>query len=126
MHPNELLYSPNHIWCKKETDGNLRLGMTYYYQEQLKNIVYIDLPKIGTFAKKSERFASFESSKTAADLASPISGVVLETNHLLSEKPGLVNKDPYEQGWMVLLKPSHPEEMDSLLSSKEYVDLILK
>ena len=126
MHPNELLYSPDHIWCKKETDGNVRLGMTYYYQEQLKNIVYIDLPKIGALVKKGERFASFESSKTAADLASPISGVVLETNHLLSEKPGLVNKDPYEQGWMVLLKPSHPEEMDSLLSSKEYVDLILK
>ena len=126
MHPNELLYSPDHIWCKKETDGNVRLGMTYYYQEQLKNIVYIDLPKIGALVKKGERFASFESSKTAADLPSPISGVVLETNHLLSEKPGLVNKDPYEQGWMVLLKPSHPEEMDSLLSSKEYVDLILK
>ena len=126
MHPNELLYSPDHIWCKKETDGNVRLGMTYYYQEQLKNIVYIDLPKIGALVKKGERFASFESSKTAADLASPISGVVLETNHLLSEKPGLVNKDPYEQGWMVLLKPSHPEEMDSLLSSKENVDWILK
>ncbi len=126
MHPNELLYSPDHIWCKKETDGNVRLGMTYYYQEQLKNIVYIDLPKIDALVKRGERFASFESSKTAADLASPISGVVLETNHLLSEKPGLVNKDPYEQGWMVLLKPSHPEEMDSLLSSKEYVDLILK
>ncbi|MGA3094736.1 MAG: glycine cleavage system protein GcvH [Dehalococcoidales bacterium] len=126
MHPNELLYSPDHIWCKKETDGNVRLGMTYYYQEQLKNIVYIDLPKIGALVKKGERFASFESSKTAADLVSPISGTVLETNPLLQDKPGTVNKEPYGAGWMLMVKPSHPEELDGLLSSKEYVDLILK
>jgi glycine cleavage system H protein len=100
--------------------------MTYYYQEQLKNIVYIDLPKIGALVKKGERFASFESSKTAADLVSPISGTVLETNPLLQDKPGTVNKEPYGAGWMLMVKPSHPEELDGLLSSKEYVDLILK
>jgi glycine cleavage system H protein len=126
MHPNELLYSPDHIWCKKEPDGNVRLGMTYYYQEQLKNIVFIDLPRTGALVKKGERFASFESSKTAADLVSPISGAVLETNPLLQDKPGTVNKEPYGAGWMLTVKPSHPEELDSLLSSKEYVDLILK
>ncbi len=126
MHPNELLYSPDHIWCKKEPDGNVRLGMTYHYQEQLKNIVYVDLPKAGTLLKRGEPFASFESSKTAADLACPISGSVIETNAQLQDKPGLVNKDPYGQGWMVLVKPGRPEEMDCLLTAKEYVDLILK
>lgn len=126
MHPNELLYSPEHIWCKKEPDGNIRLGMTYHYQAQLKNIVYVDLREVGTQLKRGEPFASFESSKTAADLTSPVSGSVLETNSLLSEKPGLVNKDPYGEGWMVLVKPTHPEELDALLSSKEYIDLILK
>jgi len=126
MHPNELLYSPDHIWCKKEPDGNVRLGMTYHYQAQLKNIVYVDLPKVGGLVKRGEPFASFESSKTAADLICPISGSVLETNSLLSEKPGLVNKDPYGQGWMLLVKPARPEELDLLLSSKEYIDLILK
>jgi len=126
MHPSDLLYSPEHIWCKKEPDGNVRLGMTYHYQEQLKNIVYLDLPKVGTLIKRGETLGSFESSKTAADLVSPLSGTVLETNSLILEKPGLINKDPYEQGWMVLLKPDRPEELDGLLSSKEYVDLILK
>ncbi|RJO61714.1 MAG: glycine cleavage system protein GcvH [Dehalococcoidia bacterium] len=126
MHPNELLYSPDHIWCKKEPDGNVRLGMTYHYQEQLKNIVYVDLPKVGTLLQHGEPFASFESSKTAADLTCPISGSVIETNAQLQDKPGLVNKDPYGQGWMVLVKPTHPEELDLLLSSKEYIDLILK
>ena len=126
MHPNELLYSPEHIWCKQEPDGNVRLGMTYHYQEQLKNIVFIDLPKIGALVKKGERFASFESSKTAADLTSPISGTVLETNPLLQDKPGTVNKEPYGAGWMLMVKPSHPEELDCLLSAKAYIDLILK
>jgi glycine cleavage system H protein len=126
MHPKELLYSSEHIWCKKEPDGGVRLGMTYYYQEQLKNIVYVELPKMGTIVKRGQPFASFESSKTAADLASPLGGTVLETNAVLMEKPGLINKDPYGQGWIVLLKPAHPEELDCLLSAKEYIDLIVK
>jgi glycine cleavage system H protein len=124
MHPKELLYSEDHIWCKKEPDGNVRLGMTYYYQEQLKNVVYLDLPGPGTLLKRGRPFASFESSKTAADLDSPISGAVLETNPVLADKPGLVNKDPYGQGWMILVQPAHPEELDSLLSAKEYIALI--
>ena len=98
--------------------------MTYYYQEQLKHIVYVDLPKAGILVKRGQPFASFESSKTAADLDSPLSGKMLETNPVLADKPGLVNKDPYGQGWKVLIQLAHPEELDSLLSSKEYTDII--
>ena len=126
MHPKELLYSTEHVWCKKEPDGNVRLGMTYHYQELLKNIVYLDLPQSGTVVVKGQPFASFESSKTAADLTSPLSGTVLESNALLQDKPGLVNKDPYEQGWMLLVKPARPEELESLLSAKAYIELIVK
>jgi glycine cleavage system H protein len=126
MHPNELLYSREHIWCKKEPGGNVRLGMTYHYQEQLKNIVYIELPQAGAALKRGEPFGSFESSKTAADLVSPLSGTVIETNALLLEKPGMVNKDPYGEGWILIVKPSHPEELESLLSAKQYIDLIIK
>ena len=126
MHPNELLYSKDNIWCKKEPDGKVRLGMTYYYQEQLKKIVYIDLPKAGAALKRGDVFASFESSKTAADLFIPLSGTIIETNALLLDKPGMINQEPYDSGWILLIKPSHPEELDLLLSAKKYIDLILK
>ena len=126
MHPDELLYSPDHVWCKNESSGNIRMGMTYHYQEQLKNIVYIDLVKKGTVLKRWKPFASFESSKTAAELPSPLSGTVVETNQLLAEKPGLVNKDPYGQGWMAVIKPECPEESDALLSAKKYNELIVR
>jgi glycine cleavage system H protein len=110
MHPDELLYSPDHVWCKNESSGNIRMGMTYHYQEQLKNIVYIDLVKKGTVLKRG----------------SPLSGTVVETNQLLAEKPGLVNKDPYGQGWMAVIKPECPEESDALLSAKKYNELIVR
>jgi glycine cleavage system H protein len=124
MHPNELLYSQDHIWCKKEPDGSVRVGMTYHYQRLLNNIVYVDMQKIGTHIKRGEPFASLESSKTAADLTSPLGGIVLEANPLLLEKPGLMNKDPYGQGWIILIKPSHPEELELLLSAMKYIDLV--
>ncbi|MCL1885728.1 MAG: glycine cleavage system protein GcvH [Dehalococcoidia bacterium] len=126
MHPKELLYSADHVWCKKEPDGNIRLGMTYFYQEQLKRIVYLDLPRSSKLISKGDPIASFESSKIASDLISPISGTIVESNNELSEKPGLVNNDPYEQGWMLLIKPNQPTELDDMLSSKDYIILILK
>jgi len=126
MHPDDLLYSPGHVWCKKEPDGNIRLGMTYHYQEQLKNIVYVDFVKTGTVLKRGDPFVSFESSKTASEMASPVGGTILATNPLVMEKPGLINKDPYGQGWMAIIKPDDPEEFKILLSAKKYIDMIVR
>ena len=126
MHPKELLYSEDHVWCKRELDGNIRLGMTFFYQEKLKHIVYIDLPQVDTKLSKGEPIASFESSKIASDLVSPISGTIIESNNELADKPGIVNKDPYEQGWMLLIKPSQPIELDDMLTAQEYIHLILQ
>ncbi|MCL2281170.1 MAG: glycine cleavage system protein GcvH [Dehalococcoidia bacterium] len=126
MHPKELLYSEDHVWCKKEPDGNIRLGMTYYYQEQLKHIVYLDLPQSGKTISKGEPIVSFESSKIASDLISPISGTIVESHVELADKPGIINKDPYGQGWMLLVKPSKLAELDSMLSASNYINLILK
>jgi glycine cleavage system H protein len=111
MHPSELKYSPQNMWLKSEHAGVLRLGITYHYQGQLKNIVFL------------EPFGTIESSKTSSDLISPISGRVLEVNPAVLEKPGLINKEPYGQGWMILLQPNKPLELQSLLSSKQYVAL---
>jgi len=124
VHPDDLLYSSGHVWCKKEPDGNIRLGMTYHYQEQLKNIVYVDFVKTGTVLKREDPFASFESSKTASEMACPVSGTLVATNPLAVEKPGLVNKDPYGQGWMAIIKPDDPDELKNLLSAKKYIEMI--
>jgi glycine cleavage system H protein len=126
MHPKDLLYSTDHVWCKNEPDGNIRLGITYYYQEKLKHIVYLDLPQSNTKITKGDSLASFESSKIATDLVSPISGTVVESHNALAEKPGVVNKDPYGEGWILLINPNLPTECDTLLSAQQYIDLILK
>lgn len=126
MHPDNLLYSPEHIWLKKEDDGNVRLGITYHYQAQLKNIVYLDLPEVGAQLQRSQPFASLESSKSAVDLPSPVSGTVIETNKALQGKPGVVNKDPYGEGWMLLVKPTTTGEINSLLSADKYVASVTK
>jgi glycine cleavage system H protein len=126
MHPKELLYTLDHVWVKKEPDGNVRLGMTYHYQQMLKKVVYLDLPAAGSAVKRGQPFASFESSKTAADMSSPVSGTVLECNAALADKPGLVNTEPYGAGWMVLVKPSDPSELKGLLNAEQYIDSIVR
>jgi glycine cleavage system H protein len=123
MHPSELKYSPQNMWLKSEHAGVLRLGITYHYQGQLKNIVFLELPCVGSQITFGEPFGTIESSKTSSDLISPISGRVLEVNPAVLEKPGLINKEPYGQGWMILLQPNKPLELQSLLSSKQYVAL---
>jgi glycine cleavage system H protein len=126
MHPNELLYSADHVWCKKEPDGSVRLGMTYFYQEQLKHIVYLDLPQSGNTLSKGEPVASFESSKVASDLLSPLSGTIVESHNELADQPWLINKDPYGQGWLLLIRPNLLTELDSMLSAQNYIELISK
>ena len=98
MHPDDLLYSSGHVWCKKEPDGNIRLGMTYHYQEQLKNIVYVDFVKTGTVLKREDPFASFESSKTASEMACPVSGTLVATNPPSGGKTGFSQQGPLRAG----------------------------
>jgi len=121
MHPDGLKYSPQHIWLKDEGNGNLRLGITYYYQEQLKSVVFLELPGVGAELKRGEPFATIESSKVSTDLTSPVSGTVIDANLSVTEKPGLINKDPYGQGWLLVVRPSQPDELKSLLSAAKYL-----
>jgi glycine cleavage system H protein len=123
MHPNELMYSSQNIWLKIENDGLLRLGITYHYQGQLKNIVFLELRGVSSQIILGEPFGTIESSKTSSDLISPISGKVVGVNPAVLDKPGLINKEPYGHGWMILVQPDKSEGLQSLLSSKEYVAL---
>jgi glycine cleavage system H protein len=121
MHPKELSYTPEHIWVKEEGEEELRLGLTDYYQGVLHTIVYIDLPQVGRALKRGEPFGSVESSKTTSDLVSPLTGTVTRVNPVLAHKPGLINRDPYGDGWLMIIEASKPEEKKNLLSAEGYL-----
>jgi len=117
--PEELLYTDTHEWVKNE--GNrVTVGLTDYAQNQLKDIVYVELPEIGSGFKKGESIGVVESVKTAADLFSPVSGKVTETNMTLKDSPQFINEDPYGKGWILKMDFQDKEELKGLLTSKAY------
>jgi glycine cleavage system H protein len=117
--PENLLYSEDHEWVKDE--GNqATIGITDYAQSQLKDIVYVDLPEIGSEYKKGESMGVVESVKTVADIFSPITGKVIEKNLELKNHPEWVNTTPYGKGWLLKMELKEREELKELLSSKVY------
>jgi len=120
MYPEELKYNEEHTWLKLEGEGLGRVGITTYAQEQLKEVVFVELPEIGTKVSHMEPFGVIESVKATNDLYSPVTGEVVEVNEALQDEPGRVNEDPYGEGWMVVIKMTNPGEVDALTSADEY------
>jgi glycine cleavage system H protein len=120
MSKYEIRYSHDHLWVRIEGGLRARLGITHFLQAQLKKAVYVELPEIGAKVISGEPFGTIESSKTVSDLISPLSGKVAEVNKILADDPGLINKEPYEGGWLLVLKPDNPAEFDTLLADEEY------
>jgi len=117
--PENLLYTESHEWVREE--GNLvTMGITDYAQSQLKDIVFVEMPEIGSRFKKGDSLGVVESVKTVADLYSPVTGKVVETNSALKDHPQFVNEDPYGKGWMVKIEVENKGEMKGLLSAKAY------
>jgi len=123
LYPSELKYNPEHTWLRLEGDRRGRVGITYYAQEQLKEVVFVELPEEGTAVSYMEPFGVIESAKATNDLYSPVTGVVVEVNHSLEAEPSQVNRDPYGKGWMALVELSNPAELDLLISAGEYQTL---
>jgi glycine cleavage system H protein len=118
--PNDRRYLESHEWHK--ADGNtVTIGITQFAAEELTDITFVQLPKVGTKVTANKPFGEIESVKATSDLISGISGEVIAVNDQLNSKPGLVNEDPYEKGWMVQIKASAIEELDKLLSSDAYM-----
>ena len=117
--PEELLYAESHEWVREE-GGRVAIGITDYAQSQLKDIVYVELPEIGAEVKKGESIGVVESVKTVADLFSPVTGKVVETNVALKDSPQFINEDPYGRGWIVKMEIKDKGELKGLLSSKAY------
>jgi len=118
--PSELLYTKTHEWVKKISSKELIMGITDYAQQQLKDIVFVELPPIGKELKAGVPCAVVESVKAAYDIYSPISGKVTKVNQKIQEKPQVVNEDPYGEGWFLQIEISNPNELSSLLSPDQY------
>jgi glycine cleavage system H protein len=124
--PAEFYYTKEHEWVKVE-DDNCRIGVTDYAQNSLHEIVYVDLPKVGVKVAQMQSLGTVESVKAVADVYSPVSGVVLEVNNELSDAPELVNKSPYEKGWITIIKPDDlKKELSTLMRPDAYRDFVKK
>jgi glycine cleavage system H protein len=123
MYPEHLRYTKEHEWALKDGDG-IRVGITHYAQDSLGDIVYVDLPGPGTEVTQDEPFGEVESTKSVSDLYAPVSGTIIDRNAALEDAPELVNQDPYDKGWMVLIEPSDPAQFALLLASADYQGII--
>ena len=121
--PEELKYTEDHEWAKIEGDVAI-IGITDYAQGELGDVVFVELPEVGSTVSKGETFGTIEAVKAVADLFAPVSGEVVEVNEKLGAEPETVNKDPYGEGWMIKVKLSDPAEVDSLMNAKQYKEKI--
>lgn len=121
--PAHLRYTAEHEWLDVAADGLARVGITAYAQDQLGDVVYVDVPAVGTTVRAGKPFGVVESVKAASDLYSPLTGTVVEVNAKLVDHPELVNADPYGDGWMVVVQPADAAELDGLLDAEAYTAL---
>ncbi len=117
--PAELLYTKTHEWARRE-GGEAIIGITAHAQEELRDVVFVELPKIGKVVKQGEQAAVIESVKAAFDIYAPVSGTVSRVNEAVVKSPQMVNQDCYGAGWLFAIRPTAPEEFSRLLSPEAY------
>jgi glycine cleavage system H protein len=123
MYPEDLYYTKEHEWVRVEGERAV-IGITEYAQDQLGDVVYVELPEVGTQVTQLETCGTIESVKTVADLYAPISGEVVAINEALDETPELINNDPYKDGWIAEIQIGNQEEIEKLLLVNAYEALI--
>jgi len=121
--PEDRLYTENHLWLKKMKGNKAVIGITDFGQLRLGEIIDLELPEEGDEIEKDEAFGSVESSQGVVDLVSPASGTVIAINEELLDSPDIINEDPYDEGWIIKIKLSDPEELEELLTPDEYEDI---
>jgi glycine cleavage system H protein len=119
--PADRRYTAEHEWIKPEGQHHV-VGITAFAQDQLGDIVYVELPRVGDRVEAGQAFGVIESVKTASDLYAPVSGEVVEVNSALVDQPQVVNDDPYEAGWMIKIKAADATAIDQLLSAEQYAE----
>jgi glycine cleavage system H protein len=119
MYPDDLKYSKEHEWVRME--GNIaQIGVTVFAQDSLGDVVFIDLPEVGTEVGQFEKFGEIESVKAVSDLFSPIAGTIVDANSAAIDNPETVNTDPYGSGWLIKVEISDPPQLDELMDAETY------
>ena len=121
--PEGLRYSKDHEWARLE-DGRVRMGITDYAQDALGDVVYVQLPTVGTEVAAGTSFSEVESTKSVSDIYAPVGGRVVEVNDELVDAPERLNEDPYGDGWLCVLEPSDASELDGLMDAEGYRKLV--
>ncbi len=119
MYPEGLKYAKTHEWLKVE-DNKGKVGITYYAQDRLGDITFVELPQVGAELSKDKSFGTVESFKAVSEFYAPVSGKVIQVNKELRDNPELINQDPYGQGWILVIEIASPAEMEELLSPGDY------
>jgi glycine cleavage system H protein len=122
--PEDLRYTKEHEWVRDEGDGRVRIGITDYAQDALGDVVYVDVPQVGTSVTADQPFSEVESTKSVSDVYAPLSGTVAERNPLLEERPEVVNEQPYGDGWIVVLESSNRSELEALMDATAYREFV--
>jgi len=118
MYPDDLRYATTHEWVRPGDPATL--GISHFAQDELGDLVYVDLPQVGRTLQAGESIGSVESVKTVSEIYTPAAGEVTEVNAALTDKPELVNTDPYGEGWLIRLRLSNPSDLDALLDAAAY------
>jgi glycine cleavage system H protein len=118
-YPNDVRYTRQHEWARVE-NGRVRIGITDYAQDALGDVVYVDLPETGAAVTADQPFGEVESTKSVSEVFAPISGTVAGRNGSLEDRPELVNQQPYGDGWLIVVEPADPAQIESLLDAGTY------
>jgi glycine cleavage system H protein len=118
--PDELRYSKEHEWASRGDDGRVRVGITDFAQDALGDVVYVDLPAVGTSVTAAESVGELESTKSVSEMYAPVTGIVAAVNEALADNPQLLNEDPYGAGWLIEIDATELSELDTLLDADAY------
>jgi glycine cleavage system H protein len=121
--PDDLRYAEDHEWAEMEGD-QVKVGVSDYAQDQLGDIVFVELPQVGDTFSKGDEFGTVESVKAVAELYMPIGGEITAVNNALEDSPEWLNKSPYQDGWIIKVKPKDPSEIDALMTKTSYVEML--
>ncbi|MGW1340804.1 glycine cleavage system protein GcvH [Kribbella sp. NPDC002412] len=120
MYPEDLKYTAEHEWVKADGDGPVRVGITDFAQDALGDIVYVQLPDVGSKVRAGDACGELESTKSVSDLFAPVNGTVTAVNESLADQPDLVNTDPYGEGWLLDIEVEDVEEVEALMDAETY------
>jgi len=123
MYPDDLKYTREHEWLRVDGD-RATVGITHYAQDSLGDIVYVDVPPVGTAVTGGEPFGEVESTKSVSDIFSPVTGTIAKRNEELDKSPEIINSDPYGQGWLVVIEMTDASEADELMDADAYRELV--